>query len=67
MIEPVAFGFNAETAQNNYFQVNSENAETQTKSTARVSKFCRKLRSHGINVMTIKDNVRTSYSRFYFS
>ena len=31
MIEPAAFGFNAETAQNNYFQVNSENAETQNR------------------------------------
>ena len=54
MIEPVAFGFNAETAQNNYFQVNSENAETQGKALQEFQNFAEKLRSHGINVMTIK-------------
>ena len=57
MIEPVAFGFNAETAQNNYFQVNSENAETQGKALQEFQNFAEKLRSHGINVMTIKDTL----------
>ena len=57
MIEPVAFGFNAETAQNNYFQVNSENAETQGKALQEFQNFAEKLRSHGINVLTIKDTL----------
>lgn len=55
MIEPVAFGFNAETAQNNYFQVNSENAETQSKALAEFHAFVEKLRNKGINVVTVKD------------
>ena len=57
MIEPVAFGFNAETAQNNYFQVNSENAETQSKALAEFQAFVEKLKSKGINVITVKDTV----------
>lgn len=57
MIEPAAFGFNAETAQNNYFQVNSENAETQSKALAEFSAFVEKLRSKGIQVITVKDTL----------
>lgn len=57
MIEPAAFGFNAETAQNNYFQVNSENAETQTQALAEFNAFVEKLRGKGINVITVKDTV----------
>jgi len=57
MIEPAAFGFNAETAQNNYFQVNSENAETQGKALQEFQNFVEKLRNKGINVITIKDTL----------
>ena len=57
MIEPAAFGFNAETAQNNYFQINSENAETQTKALQEFNSFVEKLRSKGINVITVKDTL----------
>ncbi len=57
MIEPAAFGFNAETAQNNYFQVNSENAETQSKALAEFNAFVEKLRSKGIQVITVKDTL----------
>lgn len=57
MIEPAAFGFNAETAQNNYFQINSENAETQTKALQEFNNFVEKLRSKGINVVTVKDTL----------
>lgn len=57
MIEPVAFGFNAETAQNNYFQVNSENAETQGKALQEFQNFVEKLRNKGINVITVKDTL----------
>ncbi|WP_374361080.1 citrulline utilization hydrolase CtlX [Cloacibacterium sp.] len=59
MIEPAAFGFNAETAQNNYFQINSENAETQTKALQEFNNFEEKLRSKGINVITVKDTLET--------
>lgn len=58
MIEPAAFGFNAETAQNNYFQINSENAETQTKALQEFNNFVGKLRSKGINVITVKDTLK---------
>ena len=57
MIEPIKFGFNAETAQNNYFQVNSENAETQSKALQEFNNFVEKLRSKGINVITVKDTL----------
>ena len=57
MIEPAAFGFNAETAQNNYFQINSENAETQTKALQEFKNFVEKLRNKGINVITVKDTL----------
>ncbi len=57
MIEPIKFGFNAETAQNNYFQVNSENADTQAKALQEFQNFVDKLRSKGINVITIKDTL----------
>lgn len=57
MIAPVAFGFNAETAQNNYFQVNAQNAETQIKALAEFNNFVEKLKSKGINVITIKDTL----------
>ena len=57
MIEPAAFGFNAETAQNNYFQVNSENAETQNRALQEFNNFVEKLRSKGINVITVKDTL----------
>lgn len=57
MIEPIAFGFNAQTAENNYFQVNSENSDTQKKALAEFQNFVEKLRSKGINVITIKDTL----------
>ena len=57
MIEPAAFGFNAETAQNNYFQINSENAETQNRALQEFNNFVEKLRSKGINVITMKDTL----------
>ncbi|MBP7172742.1 MAG: amidinotransferase [Cloacibacterium sp.] len=57
MIEPIKFGFNAETAQNNYFQINSENAETQSKALQEFNNFVEKLRNKGINVITIKDTL----------
>ncbi len=57
MIEPIAFGYNAQTAENNYFQVNSQNAETQEKALTEFNQFVKKLRSKGINVITVKDTL----------
>ena len=57
MIEPVAFGYNAQTAENNYFQINSENENTQLKALAEFNAFVEKLRSHGINVIVVKDTM----------
>lgn len=57
MIEPVAFGYNAQTAENNYFQVNSENSETQGKALQEFKNFVEKLRSKGISVITVKDTL----------
>ena len=57
MIEPIAFGYNAQTAENNYFQTNSENSDTQEKALQEFNNFAEKLRSKGINVIAIKDTV----------
>ena len=57
MIEPIAFGYNAQTAENNYFQVNSENSDTQTKALEEFKNFVAKLRSKGINVISVKDTL----------
>lgn len=57
MIEPVAFGFNAETAVNNYFQVQDDIADNTVQQLA-LQEFIRMteiLRNKGINVITVKD------------
>lgn len=58
MIEPVAFGYNAQTAENNYFQINSESADTQAKALQEFNAFVEKLRTKGINIITIKDTLQ---------
>lgn len=57
MIEPIAFGYNAETAENNYFQVEQKGADIQSKALAEFNTFVGKLRSKGVNVITIKDTL----------
>jgi hypothetical protein len=57
MIEPIAFGFNEETAKNNYFQVEQKGFDIQFKALAEFKIFVEKLRSKGINVITIKDTL----------
>jgi hypothetical protein len=57
MIEPIAFGYNAQTAENNYFQVEQKDADVQSKALAEFNIFVGKLRSKGINVITIKDTL----------
>ena len=57
MIEPVAFGYNAETAENNYFQVEQKGNDIQQKALQEFQNFAEKLRDHGINVISIKDTL----------
>ncbi|MGR3854865.1 citrulline utilization hydrolase CtlX [Chryseobacterium indologenes] len=57
MIEPIAFGYNAETAKNNYFQVEQTGSDIQPKALAEFNTFVGKLREKGINVITIKDTL----------
>jgi hypothetical protein len=57
MIEPIAFGFNEETAKNNYFQVEQKGFDIQFKALTEFKAFAEKLRSKGINVITIKDTL----------
>ncbi|RKS96154.1 citrulline utilization hydrolase CtlX [Chryseobacterium defluvii] len=57
MIEPIAFGYNAETAKNNYFQVEQKGSDIQEKALQEFNNFVDKLRSKGINVITVKDTL----------
>lgn len=57
MIEPIAFGYNAETAKNNYFQVEQTGSDIQSKALAEFNTFVGKLREKGVNVITIKDTL----------
>ena len=57
MIEPIAFGYNAETAENNYFQVEQKGSDIQEKALQEFNAFVEKLRSKGINVITVKDTL----------
>ncbi len=57
MIEPVAFGFNDQTAENNYFQQN-DNAEQMKLQELALLEFTHsvdRLRNKGINVIVVKD------------
>lgn len=58
MIEPIAFGYNAETAVNNYFQQESEMSgnETQRLALAEFQFMVEILRANGIHVIVVKDN-----------
>lgn len=57
MIEPIAFGYNAQTAENNYFQVDQKDSDVQQKALQEFNNFVGKLRSKGINVITVKDTL----------
>ncbi len=58
MVRPAAFGFNEETAANNYFQSNPGISKEllQQKATAEFDNMVQALRSHDINVLVIDDN-----------
>ena len=57
MIEPVAFGYNPETAGNNYFQqpTDAEPAAVQQLAHAEYTRMVETLRAKGIDVISIRD------------
>ncbi len=57
MVEPVAFGFNPETAVNNYFQQQDKmpGAEIQRLALAEFSAMVKQLQDKGIHVIVVKD------------
>lgn len=59
MIEPVDFRFNEQTAVNNYFQNNSEeaNESIQEKALKEFRTMVSKLREHGVNVIVLQDTL----------
>ena len=59
LVEPVAFGYNAETAKNNYFQQrdNAPGSEIHSKALTEFNNFAMKLREYNIDVKIFKDTV----------
>jgi len=55
MIEPVSFGFNEETAANNYFQRKEQIDDPQQKALNEFNSFVAQLESHDIEVLVVKD------------
>ena len=57
MIEPIAFGFNVQTAENNYFQQNDNSAaeEIQKNALQEFTAMVAKLRAKKIDVIVVKD------------
>ncbi|MXV38097.1 amidinotransferase [Flavobacteriaceae bacterium Ap0902] len=60
MIEPVAFYFNAETAENNFFQhePTSGEGEIQKKALKEFNAMVDQLRDKGVKVITVKDTLK---------
>lgn len=55
MIEPVSFGFNEETAANNYFQRKEQIDDAQSKALVEFKRFVEQLQSHDIDVLVVQD------------
>lgn len=55
MIRPVSFGYNAETAVNNAFQVQSNEADVQQKAQQEFDDFVTVLQNNGIDVTVVED------------
>jgi hypothetical protein len=55
MIRPVRFGYNAETAVNNTFQVKNEEADVQQKALKEFDDFVGLLNKNGVDVTVIED------------
>ena len=60
MIEPVAFYFNAETAENNFFQkqTTEDQGKIQAKALSEFNGMVQLLRDKGITVITVKDTLK---------
>ena len=57
IVEPIAFGYNSQTAENNYFQKEQKETDIQEKALQEFNNFAAKLREKGINVITVKDTL----------
>ena len=57
MIEPVAFGFNPETAMNNYFQKEGTQENAQTRALSEFQNMVKLLRDKGIEVIVVQDTL----------
>jgi hypothetical protein len=55
MIRPVSFGYNAETAVNNAFQVQSNEANVQQKARQEFDEFVTVLENNGVDVTVVED------------
>jgi hypothetical protein len=55
MIRPVAFGFNPQTAVNNYFQVEDTSADVPSLALAEFDTFVAKLQAKGMDVLVVED------------
>ncbi len=55
MIRPVSFGFNAETAVNNAFQIKSNETDTQQKALKEFNAFVIVLQNNGVDVTVVED------------
>jgi Uncharacterized protein conserved in bacteria containing a pentein-type domain len=57
MVEPINFGFNHQTAVNNFFQqqINVHNEDIQELALAEFTNMVQQLRANGINVLVVKD------------
>lgn len=55
MIRPVNFGFNAETAVNNAFQVPGQDSQAQQKAQAEFDGFVHTLHNNGVDVTVVND------------
>jgi len=55
MIRPWHFGYNAETAVNNAFQVKKEDAQTQQKAEREFDDFVAQLQKNGVDVTVVQD------------
>lgn len=55
MIRPVSFGYNAETAVNNAFQVKSSEANVQQKALTEFDDFVTVLQNNGVDVTVVED------------
>lgn len=55
MIQPISFGFNEETALNNYFQQKKNIDDLQSRTLAEFNAFVDALRAHQIDVTVIQD------------